>query len=67
MQFQLLWGKYLSRLFYDFLQVKVTKNFVEFCILLQMCINYKCQSFDSLDIGNCPVANNKECGGRGVS
>ncbi|PFX13518.1 Disintegrin and metalloproteinase domain-containing protein 9 [Stylophora pistillata] len=32
----------------------------------KMCISYRCQSFDSLNIGKCPVANNKECGGRGV-
>ncbi|KAJ7351655.1 hypothetical protein OS493_036205 [Desmophyllum pertusum] len=32
----------------------------------KMCVNYKCQSFDALNIGKCPIVNNKECGGRGV-
>ena len=36
-------------------------------ILLQMCVDNQCQTFDSLNFGKCPVMNNKECGGRGVS
>lgn len=32
----------------------------------KMCVNNKCQSFDQLNIGKCPVISNKECGGRGV-
>ena len=32
-----------------------------------MCVSYKCQTFKDLNIGKCPSADNKECGGRGVS
>ncbi|KAL9951076.1 hypothetical protein ACROYT_G043672 [Oculina patagonica] len=36
------------------------------CGVDKMCVNYKCQSFNDLNIGKCPIVNNKECGGRGV-
>ncbi|XP_066014989.1 uncharacterized protein [Pocillopora verrucosa] len=32
----------------------------------KMCVDNQCQTFDSLNVGKCPVMNNKECGGRGV-
>ena len=32
-----------------------------------MCVNYKCQSFNQLNITKCPLVANEECGARGVS
>jgi len=32
----------------------------------KMCVNSKCQSYDQLNIGKCPLVDNEECAGRGV-
>ena len=41
------------------------KCIISFCF--QICVDFKCQSYDQLNISKCPSVAGDECGGRGVS